>query len=275
MRLAAVLIILAGVATSASAASVGEPVEFKQGDTTLHALLYRPAGTGPFPAIVALHGCGGLGDRSGPIAPRYQDWANRFTAAGFAVLFPDSQESRGLRPQCRVRERKVRASRERVDDANAARAWLQGQPWVVTDKVSLVGWSNGATAALWAVRPRTAKEQQTSDFRSAVAFYPGCNRLDRSAWSARIPTLILIGALDDWSPAKPCQRMVAGARGRSALATIITYPRAYHDFDRPNYPVRERIGLAYTPDVAGKAHLGTNNAARADAFQRVPEWLSR
>jgi len=30
------------------------------------ALLLRPQGAGPFPAIIALHGCGGLSDRSGP-----------------------------------------------------------------------------------------------------------------------------------------------------------------------------------------------------------------
>jgi dienelactone hydrolase len=274
MRCIAALIALASIAAVASAS---EPVEIKQGDFTLRAVLFRPSGTGPFPAVVALHGCGGLADRSGPITSRFQDWADRLAAAGFAVLFPDSFSSRGLRTQCRVRERKARASRERVDDANAARNWLQSQPWVSADRVSLIGWSNGATSALWAVRPKNGKEEKekTPDFRSAVAFYPGCNRLGKSAWSARIPTLILIGAADDWTPAKTCQRMVEGARGRSALATIVAYPRAYHDFDRPNYPVRQRSGLAYTADGSGKAHLGTNNAARADAIKRVPEWLSR
>jgi dienelactone hydrolase len=261
----------------AGGACASEPVEIKQDNSTLKAALFRPSGPGPFPAIVALHGCGGLGDRRGPITSRFADWGDRLAAAGFAVLFPDSFSSRGLRSQCRVRERKVRASRERVNDANAARAWLQSQSWVKPERVSLVGWSNGATSALWAVRPQTAKQEKASplDFRSAVAFYPGCQQLSKLAWSTRIPTLILIGANDDWTPAKACEQMVAGARGRSALASIVTYPRAYHDFDRPNYRVRERTGLAYTADGSGKAHLGTNNAARADAIKRVPEWLSR
>jgi dienelactone hydrolase len=180
-----------------------------------------------------------------------------------------------MRSQCNVRERNVRASHERVGDANAARNWLQNQPWIQADHVSLLGWSHGGIAVLWTVRPTTVKEQGTPDFRSAVVFYPGCHQLNKSAWSARIPTLILIGAADDWTPAKACEQMVAGARGRSALASFVTYPRAYHDFDRPNYPVRLRGGLAYTADGSGKAHLGTNEAARADAIKRVPEWLSR
>jgi dienelactone hydrolase len=275
MRFFQALIALVGAATVATAAYASEPVEIKQGNTTLRGVLFRPNGPGPFPAVVALHGCGGLVDRRAPITPRYQEWGDRLATAGFAVLFPDSFSSRGLRSQCSTRERKVRSSRERVDDANAARLWLQNQPWVTADRVSLIGWSNGATAALWAIRPQIAKKQDTPDFRSAVVFYPGCRQLGKVAWSARIPTLILVGAADDWTPAKPCEQMVARARGRSALATIVSYPRAYHDFDRSNYRVRERTGLAYTADGSGRAHLGTNNAARADAIKRVPEWLAR
>src|SRR6202035_2679111 len=59
---------------------------------------------------------------------------------------------------------------------------------------------------------------------------------------------------------------------RSAVAF---YPGAYHEFDRPDYPVREVTGLANTADGSGRAHIGTNAAARTDALMRVPEWLAR
>ena len=192
------------------------------------------------------------------------------------MLFPDSFSSRGLGAQCRLRERPVRASRGRIADANAARLWLQAQSWVVGERVSLLGWSHGATTALWSVRPlRLAPRDGKPDFRSVVAFYPNCRRLGATAWSTRVPALILIGTADDWTPANACEQMVAGARGRSARATIVTYPGAYHDFDRQNYPLHERIGIANTPDPAGRVHVGTHQAARADAFKRVPEWLAR
>ena len=70
-------------------------------------------------------------------------------------------------------------------------------------------------AALWTVRPRTGHKEAKPDFRSAVAFFPGCRRLRDTAWSARLPTLILIGGKDDWTPASACEQMVAGARGRA------------------------------------------------------------
>lgn len=253
-----------------------EHVDIADGELTLHASLYRPDGTGPFPAVVALHDCSGLVHHR-PITEtrHYIEWARLLVTDGFVVLFPDLFGSRGIGPQCHERNRKVRASRERVDDANAARHWLQAQTYVKPDHVALLGWSSGGTAALWTVRPTAVPRDGSTDFRSAVTFYPSCRRLHDTAWSARVPTLILVGAADDWTPASVCQQMVAGARDRSARVQIVVYPGAQHQFDRANSPIKLRTGLVNTVDPAGRAHSGTNPAARADALKRVPEWLLR
>lgn len=272
-------------------AAAAEPsqVDIPDGDVTLHATLYRPDGTGPFPAVVALHDCDGLaqrpageppaanqaGSQASAGAQAYAEWAKLLVGAGFVVIFPDSFGSRGIGPQCREQNRKVRASRERVNDANASRLWLQGQNFVRSDRISLLGWSNGGVAALWAIRPTVAPRDNSKDFRSAVALYPSCRRLRETAWSGRVPTLILIGGSDDWTPAGACQQMVAGARGRSAKVQIVVYPGAHHQFDWVNVPVRLRTGLVNTVDPSGKAHGGTNPIARSDALKRVPEWLAR
>ncbi len=255
--------------------AAAEKVDIPDAGIALHATLYRPGGAGPFPAIVALHGCGGLGRRPAGIAQLYGDWAKRLVAAGFVVVFPDSFGSRGLGSQCRVRNSRVRSSRERVTDVNAARRWLQSQSFVRADHISLLGWSSGGIATLWAVRPNAGPRDGSADFRSAAVLYPGCRRLRQTAWSARVPTLILIGSADDWTLASTCRQMVAGARGRSARAEIIVYPGAHHEFDRPNSPLRLRTGLSHAASPSGRAHRGTDPAARADALKRVPEWLAR
>ena len=260
---------------AAYAASAPEPVEIVQGATRLRAILFRPEGPGPFAAVVALHGCGGLGGASGAIQSRYRDWGQRLATAGFAVIFPDSYASRALGNLCRIRSRTVRSDREVVADANAARQWLQNQPWVMADRVSLLGWSDGGVATLWAVRPQARTDLQAPDFRSAVAFYPGCRRLNNLAWAARVPTLILIGAADDSASAVLCRQMVTGARGRSARAEIHVYPGAHHDFDHPNRAVQVRTGQAFSLDGSGRIHTGTHPAARADALKRVPAWFAR
>jgi dienelactone hydrolase len=274
MRLPVALLAAVAVAFATAAGAV-ERVDIPHGDTNLPGVLFKPEGPGPFPGVVALHGCGGLINSTGTIFRRLADWGERLAAAGVAVLFPDSFTPRGLATQCRVRERKVRSSRERVADANAARRWLQSQSWAIKNRVSLIGWSNGAITSLWAVRPRVGARDGMPDFRSAVAFYPNCRRLGEIGWATRIPTLILIGRADDWTPASACEQMVAGARGRSAGAKLITYPGAYHEFDRPDYPVRELTGLAFTADGTGHAHVGTDPDARADVLKRVPEWIAR
>ena len=274
MRLVALAVPFALTFAAAVPAAAQSTVEIP-GNPALKAVLYRPPGAGPFAAVVALHGCSGLGSRGGPVGIRYRDWAERLTAAGFVVLFPDSFGSRGLGPQCAVKTRKVRASRERVDDARAARRWLQDQAFVKADRVSLMGWSNGAVSTLWTVRPQAAAPDGKPDFRSAVALYPGCRQLGERAWSARLPTLILIGAADDWTPADACQRMVAEARQRSALVSLVSFPGAYHGFDHPDMKLRVRTGMAFSADGSGRVHLGTDPAARAEAIRRVPEWLKR
>ena len=49
-------------------------------------------------------------------------------------------------------------------------------------------------------------------------------------WSARVPTLLLIGAKDDVSSPPACRQMIDGARGRSALARIVVYPERLSRF---------------------------------------------
>jgi dienelactone hydrolase len=274
--LSATFLTLFAVATAADAAPLpaSQQVDIPLGSATLHAQLYKPDGDGPFPVVIALHGCGGLAGHAEPVQPRYRDWAEQLLKDGNAVLLPDSYGSRELGPQCRVKERKVLARRERVADILASRQWLVQQPWAARERISLLGWANGASALLWAVRPQLSSHNVEPDFRSAIAFYPDCRVSAGLGWSARVPTLLLIGAKDDISSPPACRQMVDGARGRSALARIVVYSGAYHDFDRANFPLHATSGTsdAALPD---RGHLGTDPEARADSQKRVAEWLAR
>jgi dienelactone hydrolase len=268
------LTLFAVAPAAAAPAPSSNQVEIPSGNVTLRAQLFKPAGEGPFPTVIALHGCGGLSTRSEPVLPRYRDWAEQLVRSGSAVLLPDSYASRGLGPQCRIKERQLSARRERVSDILAARQWLMEQGWAKRDRISLIGWANGASALLWAIRPQLLAHNSEPDFRSAIAFYPDCRLSAGLGWSARVPTLLLIGAKDDVSSPPACRQMIDGARGRSALTRIVVYPGAYHDFDRPNLPVH---AVSATADAATpeRGHVGTDPEAREDAQKLVSEWLSR
>jgi dienelactone hydrolase len=267
---------------AAAPAAAQEAVSIPNGDEKpLKGVLLRPDGPGPFPAVIAMHGCGGLGTggqgMGGKLGARHADWAERLKAEGLMVLFPDSFGSRGLGSQCLVADRTVRPSRERVSDAYAARAFLLARDDVRADRISLLGWSNGGSAVLWSIASERKPKDDRPDFHAAVAFYPGCRLLaqaaDRRDWEARLPVLVLIGEADTWTPAAPCRQLVKASTEAGRPAAIISYPGAPHDFDHPNLKHTRRTGLAFTGDDSGEAVVGTDPAAREDAIRRVPRFL--
>ena len=279
-RFAAALALLGVLASPSFAARLGaataETVSFTSDGVMLRAILFRPPGSGPFPAVVALHGCSGLYDPSGRLSLRHADWAERLSEAGFMVLLPDSFGPRGAGSQCRTRDRVTRPSRERVADALAAKLYLQSRADVKADAVSLLGWSNGGSTVLYAVQAGRRVGDGRPDFARAVAFYPGCRLVaERGGWHARLPLLILIGQADDWTPAEPCEDLARDAHAAGDPVSLVTYPRAYHDFDHHDLPVRTHGDLAYTAGGSGQAHTGTDPKARADALSRVPGFLAR
>lgn len=254
-----------------------EAVQIPNGDEKpLKGLMFKPDGPGPFPAVIALHGCGGLGS-NGKLSSRHADWAERLKAQGMIVLFPDSFGSRGLGSQCLVADRTVRPSRERVADTYAARTFLLERPDVRADRVSLLGWSNGGSSVLWSVAAERRPRDGKPDFHAAVSFYPGCRLVAQAAerrdWETRLPLLLLIGEADTWTPAAPCRQLIKASNEAGKPAAIISYPGAAHDFDHPSLTLTKRTGLAFTGDDSGEAMVGTDPAAREDAIRRVPEFL--
>src|SRR5215212_11287769 len=93
----AVLTVATVLIPTSHALGAGNPesVEIPQAGLRLKALLFRPEGQGPFPAVVGLHNCTGLTNRAGEFGTRYRDWAERLAKSGFVVLLPDSHGSRG------------------------------------------------------------------------------------------------------------------------------------------------------------------------------------
>jgi dienelactone hydrolase len=230
------------------------------------ALLAKPAGRGPFPAVVALHGCGGLIAKDGRVAARETDWGERLVAAGYAVLFPDSFTARGIRQICTVHDRSI-TPEDRALDARAAADWLRRQPFIDPARIGLMGWSHGAMTVLWTVRPGFLADEP--QFKVAIGLYPGCREIARQAdWRPAIPLTVLVGSADDWTQPGPCRELAVRTGFR-----IIEYAGAYHGFDAPNSPVRVRRNLGAVR--SGEAHVGTDPAARAAAIDEIMGLLSR
>jgi len=201
--------------------------------------LTEPEGAGPFPAVALLHSCLGLPANRRAIADRLAHW-------GYAALFVDEFTSRGLTETCAV------DFPEAVADAYGALAFLSRRPEVDPTRVAVVGFSQGADAALSiAATPRAGAGPR---FRAAAAFYPPCANQDGA--TLRIPTLIIVGDADEVTPAADCERLAAAQpAGRSQLSLVVL-PGAAHEFDDPEFAGgQRRLGMAlrYDADAAARA----------------------
>lgn len=245
-----------GPLTARSAAERNEPPPRQ---VALDGYLIKPAGTGPFPAIVLLHGCGGL-SLSFRRAPAASRWVDHLVSWGYAVLAFDSFAARDIHPDCTQD-----VDFYRVADAFGALAFLKQRHDIDGARVSVLGFSSGAIAALSAVELRDHEPfELPSDlqFNSSIAFSPAC--VTEGVVTA--PALVLVGELDDWSPVARCRFMVADSEGKGAPIKLVVYPGAAHDFgDAALRPLRRRFG-----------HFSAyNRAAADDATAQVKEFLAR
>jgi len=215
-----------------------------QPSTTLDGHLLRPTGAGRNPAVIFVHGCGGLFDRvNGLIEPGERDWAGELSRRGYVVLMVDSFGPRNQGQTCSPQPRNQELYRKRPHDVYGALLFMQAQPFVRSDRVGVIGWSQGGGAVLFAIaaqsRSRPAQLPQ-GDFRAAVAFYPtSCDNQQQPAWTSAVPILVLVGSEDVGNPPASCKELLDGAAARGAKSEMQIYPGAYHHFDWPNLPRRE------------------------------------
>ena len=260
--------------------------------------LLKPNGSGPFPAIVIMHDCSGLGPRSSG-AP--EGWAKELSGLGYVILMPDSFSTRGFAEGVCTdpspNRREVSPVR-RAADAYAALAYLRTLAFVDFPRVGLMGGSHGGSTTLASmVAPKSGNDvfahEKDAIFAAAVALYPGCGfqygdwRPVRKSgpggpvtaytglYKPLAPLLILIGENDDWTPAEPCQKLADAAQGAGYPISIKVYPGAHHAFDsdRPVRYVAQRINAN---SATGRgATTGGDPTAWADSIKEVVSFFEK
>jgi dienelactone hydrolase len=201
------------------------------GSVALSGDLRFPAGQGPFPAVVLMHGCAGLGNAEG-------GWAVALHGYGYATFVVDSFAGRGLQEVCT--NARTLLSTRRIPDAYGALRILATHPKVAPNRIALMGFSHGAIAALtsatvWA--KETYSPRGGPAFRAFLAFYPYCNAVIPEMSRISAPLRIHTGELDDWTPARTCQDLVRAFKEAGFDAEITVYPNAHHSFDNIGRPI--------------------------------------
>jgi dienelactone hydrolase len=216
--------------------------------------LFKPAGAGPFPAVVYMVSCAGL-----CVYPEMEletTVIHHLSAKGFATLIVDPFTPRDEPGICEklndpnLNEKKWAEYATRGGgDAVAAVKVLQSMPDIDPDRIFLQGYSYGAGASLFAVDPKTPGAHGAK-IAGVIAYYPYC-----LATEASVPALILVGEKDDWTPAALCLEVKDKPN-----TEVVVLPGATHSF---NFRfVGEYMGHHLAFDE--KATLDAQ--ARADAF---------
>jgi len=207
---------------------------------------------------VLLHSCNGSAQRLD------ERWGKLIAAWGYVTLTVDSFGPRGLKNTC--------SSGAPVDlalDAYRALGFLVQQRFVDSSRVAVLGFSQGAWQALSSVERGILEQASSNKFRAAIGFYPHCLGFKGNM---TVPTLILIGELDDWTLATECRNMVDGRddwgisrqQHQGAPIKLIVYPGAYHAFDA--------AGLTTPVQLLGH-HLEFNPSATDQAIGAVRDFL--
>ena len=208
--------------------------------------LTAPPGAGPFPAVALIPSCLGLPENRAAFAATLSSW-------GYVALYVDEFAPRGLKETCSV-DFPVGPA-----DAATALAYLARQPFVDPRRVAVVGFSQGADVALAVA----ASPPGGAPLRAAAAYYPPC--ANREGEALKVPTLILVGAVDSVTPAADCRTFVAAQPPGGAAARLVVLPGAGHLFDDPaSAGGRVVLGM----------HFAYDRAAAARAEQELRRFLA-
>ena len=124
-------------------------------------------------------------------------------------------------------------------DAYRAFEILSKHPRIDRDRISITGWSLGGGVTLFSAwLPINNAINQNVKFKSHLAFYPPCFFEPENIQFSDSPIHILIGELDNWTPAKPCEGFVSKLKNNSANINLTIYEGSHHSFDKDSPVIR-------------------------------------
>ncbi len=195
-------------------AVAADAVQMKVGvNQKMEATLYKPAGSGPFPAVLVLHTSSGL-------RPPDHRYAGQLADEGYVCLVPDFFKAYELHQDIRDRTFTTHAQSIYADFVNAIDT-LKKTEGVQADRIGAVGFSNGGYwALLLAAR---------GDIQAGVSYYGALNGAGtdnslsafRKAFTSNSsPVLVLHGAMDK----------TVAPRHAEYLKSVLTSAKAPHEF---------------------------------------------
>jgi dienelactone hydrolase len=194
-------------------------------------LRFAKTGAAKQPVVILLHSA------SGPIAEGapFEEWPRVLNEIGIATFAVDSFAGRGL-VNYPGDSNKI-SFLTRIIDAYRALEVVAKEPRIDPSRIAVMGFSGGASAALYSSMARFQKMYGNPDlqFVGHISAYSGCNVRIRDDENVTKPILMLHGTADDLTLIAPCREYAERLSKAGKSARIIEYPDAHHQFDAPMY----------------------------------------
>ena len=190
---------------------VKQPIKFRSDGLTLVGYLFKPEGTGPFPAVLWNHGS----EREPARGRQFDAAAEVFQRAGYVLFAPvrrghegsegayivdetdRTRRASGLQAANRLVVRKLET--EQLDDQLAGLAYLRSLPFVDTSRIAVAGCSYGGIQTLLGA-------ERGAGYRAAISISPAAlswqnnpllqQRLVEAVRKIEIPVMLLQPAKD-------------------------------------------------------------------------------
>jgi dienelactone hydrolase len=236
--------------------TLGEQVEMLRPGVQV----YLPASaTGPVPAMVFFHGCGGK-------RPMHTAYSQAIADAGFAAVLVDSFEPRGIGrfgAMTQVCSATRLMGQERAADVFAALEIARATEGIDPERLVLAGWSHGGWTLLDAMsfigegeRPPALIDGNTSfdGVLGIVPIYPYCGFPARA--SGRIgpnlpPVEMILAERDMVAPHGDCARLARRAIEDGAEVSYTVWEGVTHAFDDTDAPAIDPR-MTYNAEAAAR-----------------------
>jgi dienelactone hydrolase len=210
-------------------------------DVTIYGNLVIPKKIeGKIPAMIYVHGSGGLNDSA---KKRQKPWLKMFRENGIATFQLDCFKGRGVKDTVGA-QTKVDSS-DMVVDVYRALNTLARHPRIDAARVGLIGESKGGGVVLYSMwKPLVDVLGKNNQFAAHVSLYGTCVDFENFEFS-KAPLLVLVGKKDNWTPAAPWTSFMEKMKQHGYNAELVVYEGAYHCFDAPYKPFNYSKGHSY------------------------------
>jgi carboxymethylenebutenolidase len=196
-------------------------VSYKSGEETVQAVLYTPAGKGPFPAIIVIHEYWGLNEW-------VKEQASKFTDQGYVALAVDLYRGKVATTPDMAHELMRGVPEDRAKrDLHAAFEFLQAQPNVKKDRIGAIGWCMGGGYSLDVALQEPALAADVIHYGHLATDPDALKKISA-------PILGIFGGKDRGITPEDVHKFEAALKQLGKKVETKIYPDAGHAFENPN-----------------------------------------